>query len=441
MKIAVIGGAGVRTPLLVRGLTASDLPIDRIALFDVDRPRLARIGGLAARLSAGARVAVCRDAAEAIDGADFVFTSIRAGGTAARASDEAVCLAHGVVGQETVGAAGFAMAMRNVPPLVAYAAEIARIAPRAWIVNFTNPVGIVTQAMQSAAGARVIGICDTPTELFEDVGSALGLDPAACRFDYFGLNHLGWLREVFHDEKPQLARVWNDGDRLRRFYRRPIFDVAFLSELRLLPTEYLYFYYRPDDAIASMKRGGTTRGRVIEELNARFFAALELVDGDPVAAYEDYLDARNASYMQLETLDASPAAVAAGPLRRPSRSKTSDLAGYDRIALAVVRAIHFDQSRIIPLNVRNSDAIADLRDDDVVEVPCVVNREGARPDERRRATGSVRNLLQGVKDYERLTIRAAISRDRDDARRALAANPLVPGAAVDALLDGLQWQA
>jgi 6-phospho-beta-glucosidase len=190
-----------------------------------------------------------------------------------------------------------------------------------------------------------------------------------------------------------------------------------------------------------MKRGGTTRGRVVEELNARFFARLDRPDGDAVAAYEDYLDARDASYMHLETLETQSGAVPS-PFRRAVRSATSDLAGYDRIALAVVRAIHFDQSRIIPLNVRNAGAIAELRDDDVVEVPCVVNNEGARPDARRVAPDAVRDLLLRVKEYERLTVRAALSGDRDDARCALGANPLVPNAVVaEALLEGLQWQA
>jgi len=438
MKIAVIGGGGVRTPLLVRGLTASDLPIDTIALFDVDRQRLSRIGALAGRLAAGARVDVCVDVAAAIDGADFVFSSIRAGGTAARAADEAACLARGVVGQETVGPAGFAMAMRNVPPLVAYAREIARRAPRAWMINFTNPVGIVTEAIQQSSGARAIGICDTPTELFEDVAAVLGVDPAECRFDYFGLNHLGWLREVFHRGEPQLQRVWNDPDALRRIYRRPLFDPPFLSGLRLLPTEYLYFYYRPADAVANLAKAGATRGRVVEDLTARFIQALTGDSVEPVRAYDEYLAARDASYMQLETKATS--ATSDTRTKAPRRAP-SDLAGYDRIALGVVRAIHANQSRIIPLNIRNGDAIAGLDPEDVVEVPCVVNAEGARADQPRDVPPAVRDLLLRVKQYERLTVRAALSGDRVDAREALAANPLVRDrATVDALLDGLQWR-
>jgi alpha-galactosidase/6-phospho-beta-glucosidase family protein len=165
MKIAVVGGAGVRTPLLVNGLVRSDLPIRDLALYDIDQDRLRVIAGLASRFAGPASLTECATAAECVEGADYVFLSIRVGGIEGRARDESVSLAHGVVGQETVGPGGFAMAMRTIPPLVAYCREIERRAPAAWVINFTNPVGIITQAATTATGARVIGICDTPMEL------------------------------------------------------------------------------------------------------------------------------------------------------------------------------------------------------------------------------------------------------------------------------------
>src|SRR3954469_2387416 len=225
MKIAVIGGAGVRTPLLVGGLTASDLPIDQIALYDPDQKRLSTIAAVAERMAARGRIIPCASAAECLAWADVVFTSIRPGGIEQRIHDEGVAQRHGIVGQETVGPAGFAMAMRTIPPRVEYARQIAEAAPKAWIVNFTNPVGMVTEAMRTASD-RVIGICDTPTELFEETARALDLDPFACdsdpfacHFDYFGLNHLGWLREVYADGAPQLHRLWKDAARLQSIYR------------------------------------------------------------------------------------------------------------------------------------------------------------------------------------------------------------------------------
>src|SRR5262249_11052209 len=177
MKIAVMGGGGVRPPLLVSGLAASDLPIDEIALYDIDQTRLSIIGGVAERMAGSGRwrgrVTCCRSFAEAVAWADFVFTSIRVGGNERRVRDEATAQWHGIVGQETVGPAGFAMAARTIPPMVRYAREIADAAPRAWIINFTNPVGMVTEAMRTAS-ERVVGICDTPTELFAATANALG---------------------------------------------------------------------------------------------------------------------------------------------------------------------------------------------------------------------------------------------------------------------------
>jgi 6-phospho-beta-glucosidase len=413
MKIAVIGGAGVRTPLLVHGLTHSDLPIDEVALFDADRRRLPIVGGIASAMSAGARVATCASVAECVDSASFVFTSIRVGGLARRISDEGTSQRHGIAGQETVGPAGFAMAARTIPPMVDYASEIGRVAPQAWIVNFTNPVGMVTEAMRTVTD-RVIGICDTPTELFEEVALALGLQSERCYFDYFGLNHLGWLREVYSDGAPQLARLWHDPERLRSIYKVPLFDPERLSELRLLPTEYVYYYDQPQRAFENVRRAGQTRGEAIAALTQTLFERLGEPGADKVALYNAYLAARSAGYMQIESGGTPRAAAATG------------LSGYDKIALAVVRAIHLNANTILPLSVANRGNISDLLDCDVVEVPCLVNANGALPLHVGPVPAQVRPLLMRVKDYERQTVAAALARSRDRARDALASNPLVP---------------
>ena len=427
MKLALIGGGGVRTPLLVNGLTHADLPIDEIALFDEDRERLATIGGLAGLMSGHARLRLCDTSAECVSGADFVFTSIRVGGIARRARDEAAALRHGIVGQETIGPTGFAMALRTIPAMVAYAEEVRRLAPRAWIVNFTNPVGMITEAVRTVTD-RVIGICDTPMELYEEVAHALDLPSAECRFDYFGLNHLGWIREVFHRGEAQLHRLWTDPVRLRQVYRAPLFDPAFLSELRLLPTEYVYYYYRAQDAYDHLRRAGRSRGRVIEDLNDQLFRDLKASHADAPAVYERYLTTRNAGYMQLES-GGQPASVV---------SPWAALTGYDKIALAVVRAVYFNTNALIPLSVANGGNIPALDAPDVVEVPCVVNANGAHPMHVGAVPERVQPLLVQVKTYERMTVRAALSRSLDLAREALALNPLVRDRALlDPLLTDL----
>jgi 6-phospho-beta-glucosidase len=415
VKISVIGGAGVRTPLLVSGLTHSDLPIEEVALYDADQERLGVIGGVAERMSGGARVTLCRSVDECAIGADFVFTSIRVGGIERRVLDEAAAQRHGIVGQETIGPAGFAMAARTIPPMVGYAREINRLAPGAWIINFTNPVGMVTEAMRTASD-RVIGICDTPTELFEEVAHALDLPSDRCYFDYFGLNHLGWIREVYCDGEPQLHRLWSDLRRLRAVYRVPLFDPAELARLRLLPTEYVYYYDQPQRAFDNVRRAGRTRAQSIAELTDVLFESLRDPKTDIVSLYRSYLSMRSAGYMQIESGNEGPVAP----------SPASELSGYDKIALAVVRAMHFNANAVIPLSVLNRGNISDLRAEDVVEVPCVVNANGARPMHVGAVPGGVAALLARVKDYERRTVAAAMARSMDGAREALSSNPLVP---------------
>jgi 6-phospho-beta-glucosidase len=427
MKIGIIGGAGVRTPLLVGGLTDSDLPIEQIALYDVDRPRLAAMGAVAERMAARGRVTLCESVAECVAWADYVFTSVRIGGIEQRIHDEAAAQRHGIVGQETVGPAGFAMAMRTIPHLVRYARLIAEAAPRAWIINFTNPVGMVTEAMRTESD-RVIGICDTPTELFEETARVLGLDSAACDFDYFGLNHLGWLREVICGGEPQLHRLWSDPEMLRAVYRLPLFDSASLCRLKLLPTEYVYYYDQPTRAFESVRRAGQSRGQVIEELTRALFERLAEPGVDSVSRYKAYLWTRSAGYMQIEA--GNDALTAPAP--------ATGLSGYDRIALGVVRAMHFNTNTIIPLNIVNRGTIPSLLDGDVVEVPCVVNANGARPLHVGPVPDSISPLLAKVKEYERRTVRAALAASLDAASDALAHNPLVPDAATaDALLHDL----
>jgi 6-phospho-beta-glucosidase len=412
----VVGGASVRTPLLVRGLCGSDLPIAEVALYDSDQQRLPVIAALAREYSGATVITPCATLGAAVEGASFVFTSIRVGGIEARARDEAAALARGLVGQETVGPAGFALAMRNIPPLIACAREVERRAPSAWMVNFSNPVGIVTQALRNETSARVIGICDTPIELFERAAHALGLPAEECDFDYFGLNHLGWLREVRHRGAPQLHRLWGDPARLASIHRGPLFAPEALARLRLLPSEYVFYYDRPALAVENMRRAGPSRGEVIRRLNADLSAALAQGPGPKRKAYEAYLAARDGGYMQAERGATAPAPPP------PAAGAT----GYDRIALDLVRAIHGNKGAVLPLSVSNHANVPELEDDDVVEVPCRIDGNGPRPLHVGRVPESVRGLLVAVKEYERQTARAAVSREPGAVREALAANPLVP---------------
>ena len=416
MKVAIIGGAGVRVPLLVGGLARSDLKVTEISLYDIDRDRLAVIANLAAQMAGNTIIRSTLTPEPAIEGARFVITSIRVGGAAQRAADEATALAHGVIGQETIGPAGFAMAVRSIPPMIDYGRLIARYAPLAWMINFTNPVSIITQAVHQQTDARVIGICDTPMELFEDAAHALGLPPSVCGFDYFGLNHLGWLRDVFFEGEGQLHRIWEDESKLTSAYRSPLFESPRLRALKLLPTEYLYYYYRPDDALARIKASGTSRGQTVAKLTEELFQDLKTSEPqDLIARYQRYLAARDSSYMQLETGSA--------PRIKPD---WAELSGYDRIALFTLRAIARNQGAIIPLNVANRGTLPFLDDNDIIEAQCRVVDTGPQPRAVAPIPDDPRRLIERVKQYERATVRAALSGDHNDLVDALALNPLVP---------------
>jgi len=416
LKIAIIGGAGVRVPLLVGGLSRSDLRVAEVALYDIDQDRQRVIAGLASQMASGVTITTASTPESAIEGADFVITSIRVGGAAQRAKDEAIALAHGVIGQETIGPAGFAMAVRSIPPIVEYGRMVARLAPRAWMINFTNPVSIITQAVHQETDARLIGICDTPLEMFEDAAHAVGLPASVCSYDYFGLNHLGWLRDVLFEGQGQLQRIWNDDEKLRSAYRAPLFEPERLRELKLLPTEYLYYYYRPEHAFAKIKASGSSRGQAVAKLTEDLFQALKPSSPQALNIYQRYLAARDGSYMQLETGSTTPRV----------KPDWAELSGYDKIALITIRAIARNQGAIIPLDVPNRGTFPFLEDEDIIEVPCRVDANGPQPQVVGPIPDHPRELMTTVKAYERATVRAALTGDRAALAAALALNPLVP---------------
>ncbi|MBS2039049.1 6-phospho-beta-glucosidase [bacterium] len=415
MKISILGAGAMRTPLLLHGLLRSDLPITRVDLYDLDQDRLARLFPVMQAVAGQTELVNAPEARSAIQDCSFVLASIRVGGMAARAHDEKVALDHGILGQETVGPAGFAKGLRTVPPLVDYARLVQQVAPEAYLINFSNPVGIVTQAVTMETSTRIIGICDTPTELFEEVAGALGVPSQECFFDFIGLNHLGWLRQVYHRGHGRIQELLGQPDRL---YRASFFSPDFLRDLGLLPSEYCYFYYHPQRAYQETLKAGRSRGAQLAELNRDFFAKLE-DSSNPLAVYESYLNTRNATYMATETGNT--------PHCNQARSGLgAELTGYDKIALSVLRNIHFNLGRLIPLNVPNRGNVPELEPEDVVEVPCVVDSNGTHPVHVGTLPEQVRALVVKMKEYERLTVRAALSRDQQAAVRALACNPLVP---------------
>lgn len=427
MRVAIIGGGGVRTPLLIYGLAQSQeqLRIGEVRLFDTDAQRantIARLGREVLRqFSSSFEIHIAMELQQAVEGADFVLNSVRVGGMAARARDERIAIDHGLAGQETTGPGGAAMALRTLPVTLAHAKAVEAVAPQAWFINFTNPAGLITQALTRHTSLRVIGICDTPIELFHRVATALGQPYEDCTFDYAGLNHLGWVRRVTVRGEDVTEYLLDNPELLRSLYSAELFDPALIQTLRLIPTEYLFFYYSQRRAYENQLKAGATRGEELARMNAELFHELESEDDSrALATYRQYLMRRNASYMKLEA-EAGSAFDGAQESEDPFETAT----GYHRIALDVMNALVSEQARNIVLNVQNNGSISDLEAEDVVEVPCIVDRNGARP----RSTGplpeAVRGLVQSVKAYERAIIRAALSGSGALARLALLEYPIV----------------
>jgi len=429
MKMTLLG-SGVRAPFVLRGLVAgqADLELDEVVVHDSDPERLALMTALGGHLCEewGARFTVRgeSDPRAAIAGARFVFSAIRPGQEAARAVDEEVPLKHGVLGQETTGPGGFAMALRTIPAMLAYATLIEEEAPDALLVNFTNPVGIVMQALHDHRSVRAVGICDGPVSMQRSVAEFLGSPREQVHADYAGLNHCGWIHRVLVDGEDRLPEVIGRFEELAEADEQwRLFDPALIRAIGMLPMEYLYFYYYRDEAVAHIRGSGSSRGRQLQALNDALWPVLRTcVDsGDLVGArtaWERAMSERDATYFARERGEAvsDEDADAGDPFEGE---------GYEGVATAVMAAAV--QRRKVPLilNVPNRGAIGGLEDDDVVEVTCLVDEHGAHPIAQGALPESAMALLRQVKVYERLTVTAAVEGSYDAALDALLAHPLV----------------
>jgi 6-phospho-beta-glucosidase len=302
---------------------------------------------------------------------------------------------------------------------------VERLAPQAWIVNFTNPAGLITQAISVHTGARVVGICDTPAELFFRIALALREPPEQVECDYLGLNHLGWVRAVHVRGQDVTSRLLDDDGLLRSLYPAPLFSTTLIRALCLIPTEYLFFYYCRRAARANQLVAGATRGEELVNLNRSVMLDLEsnIQKGDTAGAlrvYRAYLNRRNASYMHLEGSGKSAFAQPDFDWD-PFEGAT----GYHRIAVEAISALSSSEPSRMVLNVPNQGAIDQLEPEDVVEVPCMVDKSGPRPIPVGPIPMAVRGLTISVKTYERLTIEAAVRNQRARADLALFTNPIV----------------
>jgi len=428
---------------------AERLGLTELALMDVDAERLDLIGELAQAeedapdaLAGNGRVLPFKivrttDARVALAGADFVITTFRVGGIASRVVDERVPLRYGVLGQETTGPGGFAMAMRTIPVLLDYIVRMREVCPEAWLINFANPAGLLAEAAITAGGwPRTVGICDAPEGTRRVAAALFGVTPDELRLDYFGLNHLGWVRGAFLGGRDLLPRFIA---MLRAAGTMPglPFDTEFIASLGMIPNEYLFYYYHSREAVNNILRDEITRGEQIAGWNALLFAELQSLHaaGDLNGmrrTYQTYLEQRGGTYMASETGQTHALAGLDPAIIRALAGE-----GYAGIALDLIEGLTGRAPRQMVLNVPNAGAIHGMGACDVVEVPAFVGKGIVSP----MAVGEVPRgplgLMQQVKAYEQLTIAAATEGSYAKAAQALTFHPLVRDYAVaKAILKG-----
>ncbi len=409
VKVAVVGGGSTYTPELVEGfVTRGDrLPVDELVLLDIDPERLAVVGGLAARMLRrvgwSGDLVLTGDRHRAIEGADFVIVQLRVGGQAARLQDETIPLRFGCIGQETTGPGGFAKALRTVPVVLELAEETAeRGAPGAWFVDFTNPTGLVTQALLDR-GHRALGLCNVAIGFQRRFAGLFGVEPARVQLEHVGLNHLTWERKILVDGVDRLPEVLASS--LDEVSEETDLPAELIASLGAIPSYYLHYYYLTS-RVLQQQREGRTRAEEVMEIEA---GLLELYRDPALDTKPKLLEERGGAF-------------------------------YSDAAAALVASLHAGTGDVQVVNVRNDGAIPDLPDDAVVEVSAHVDRDGAHPIAVDALAPEMAGLVQHAKAYERLAIQAAVTGDRGVALQALMANPLVgdydvAGPLLEALLE------
>jgi 6-phospho-beta-glucosidase len=393
VKLVIVGAGSSYTPELIGGLAEQyeALPFTEVCLTDIDAQRLATLTGLTKRMLArtGPAVTVTStlDRREALKNATFVNCLIRVGGMDARINDERIPLKYGIVGQETTGPGGMMKALRTIPVMLELAQDMVEICPEAWLINYTNPSGIIAEALGKHSSVRFVGLCSGPKTWIDEILTLMDADPKQANVDWVGLNHLGFA-----------IRVWVEGQEVTEQAIEAVadhwsVDGEWLRALRVIPASYLRYYYHPTLVVEAYRQPDhRTRGEQVKEIEAELL--------------RQYAD---------PNLD-----------KRPSLLQQRGGGGYAEVAFAAMRAIHHNTGERQIIQVLNQGAVDGIPDDGSVEVPCLVDRLGPHPIRLGEIPLPIRGLIQAVKAYESLTVQAAVEGSRRVAQQALMAHPLTP---------------
>jgi len=406
LKIAVIGGGSSYTPELIDGFIKrfQSLPVSELYLCDIEsgQDKLEIILDLAKRMikRAGLTIKVYatlnRD--EALENADFVLTQLRVGGLEARAKDERIPLKYGLIGQETTGAGGFAKGLRTIPVILDICRDMERLCNDAWLINFTNPAGMVTEAVLKHTSIKTLGLCNVPIGMTKNIAKMLDVDSQDLYIEYAGLNHLVWARKMWLHGQTIQNEVFDliaEGESMTMKNIPDLkWDGDFLRGLSLLPCPYHRYYYLTQDMLEDeleASKDGKTRAQAVMEIEKTLF--------------EKYKD---------PDLDEKPEAL-----------EQRGGAWYSDAAVSLIQSIYCDLRDIHTVNIRNNGTIKELPEDAVIEVNAVVGKHGALPMAVGKLPLHATALMQAVKAYEELTIQAVVEENPKLGIQALAVHPLV----------------
>jgi 6-phospho-beta-glucosidase len=399
VKLSLIGAGSTYTPELIDGILKrlEGFPITQVCMMDIDEHRLELVAGFCRRMVAARgsslRIEATSSLTKALQGADFIVTQIRVAGQKGRHWDILLGKKYGIVGQETTGVGGFSKAMRTIPQIMEICREIERVAPDAWLINFTNPSGIITEAITRYSQVKVVGLCNVPINMHMDIAKLLEVDPEEISLDYVGLNHLAWIRHVYHQGKDVIDLVLNNSLKQPSNVSKTKVSQDFIQALRMIPSPYLKYFYNTPAIIEEQKGAAKTRAEEVME-----------VEEELLRLYAD------------PTQTDKPAVL----------SKRGG-AYYSHAAVEIMESIYKNSNKVLVVNVPNNGSVDGFGDDDVLEIPAVIGDHPPRPLAIGRVEPEIKGLMSQVKVYERLTVEAAMEKSYRKALLALANNPLVQG--------------
>ncbi|MCA1291833.1 6-phospho-beta-glucosidase [Paenibacillus sp. alder61] len=398
LKISIIGAGSTYTPELIEGILKrkESLPITELVLMDIDARKLDIVGRLCERMILAeqltCRVVRTADLDEALRDADFVLGQIRVGKLAARILDEKIPLKYNLIGQETCGIGGFFKAMRTIPVMLGIAQRMKELCPDAWLINFSNPAGILTEALLNHSEINMLGLCNVPFNMFKSIRETLQLDHP--EITYLGLNHLSWITAIEQDGKDYLKQALEMGLNSEAMKNIPSsgFSKELIQMVGAIPSSYLEYYYFKNKKLDLLRSSELSRGEKCVQ-----------IEEELLQIYSD-------------------AALHTKPELLSSRGG----ANYSEVAISLVDAIYNDKQEVHVVNVLNHGALDFMEDTDAVEVRAVIGRDGAKPIKVEGFENRhIIDYMRMVKAYERETVTAAVTGSEDAAMRALLMNPLV----------------